>query len=144
MKTKIALLALIVFIVSASAQDSTTQRTLDSLDNCIQILERTWTHSKRFADAQSTGDRLEALTFYMSKNVLNDAQVESLALNLQNQKHFEQRGTELLIQTQTGKQKTVALAHLKKVQSELSKISDFLLTINSAPVEIVQGGKAKM
>jgi hypothetical protein len=123
---------------------SADHRTLDSLDALICVLNRVWLRRERYNDARNIPDRIAALKFYYAKSVISASEAEIMALNLQKQKTLEQQGTQYLIEHQAGKERLAAAAHLKKVQAELSQISDYLLSINYQPPRIEQGKKAEI
>jgi transposase-like protein len=147
------ILALLFLAGQAMAQETQPEaqgltdadyKTLDSLDAKIQALNTVWTKQKRYGDALNVTDRLEALTFYRQKNVITAIEQEKMVLNLQSQRELELQGTQLIQSRSAGEEKGKAARHLRKVNAELSQITDYLLSINHQQPQIECGKKGKI
>jgi hypothetical protein len=107
---------------------------IDSFEIVISKFDSAWNVYERLHGRDSTGERIAALNFYLSKSVMTKEEVGKCAQLCFNQKLTEYDGTRYLIEHECGTAQVTANAHLKKVQMELKLISDYIYHLNKTPI----------
>jgi len=105
---------------------------MDSLENVINDLDKKFYSEKHMKEANvtKTKDKLDAINFYVNKNVISVDKAEKLSMIVWNRINVEIEGTKYLVQHQCGHEKVLALGNLKRLSIENELISNFVSSIN--------------
>ena len=128
---------------TSSCLTSRDSNVIDSLDYLISSLETRITNIKRIGK-ESKGSRLEAIEFYLKKFCISKDSANFYIDLITEQTKLEYEGTQYIRVHDCGSNKIRALAHTKKLDEDIKKLTEFKLSLNRESYRITTKNKYAM